>query len=42
MTLAFGLKTGLTTYYEEELNGGTVLSVGGNGKIKEVRHEYVK
>lgn len=42
VTLAFGLKTGLTTYYEEELNGGTVISVGGNGKIKEVRHEYVK
>ncbi len=42
VSLVFGLKTGLTTYFEEELNGGTVLTIGNDGKIKEVRHEYVK
>ncbi len=40
--LIYGLKTGLTTYFEADLNGGTVLSMGSDGKIKEVRHEYVK
>lgn len=38
--LIYGTKIGEGCYWREELNGGTVLTVGEDG-IKEVRHEYV-
>ena len=36
----FGTKTGTGSYFEPEINGGTVLTVNENG-VSTVRHEYV-
>lgn len=36
----FGTKTGVGSYFEPEINGGTVLAVNENG-VASVRHEYV-
>ncbi|MBR5923142.1 MAG: metallophosphoesterase [Clostridia bacterium] len=36
----FGTKTGIGSYFEPEINGGTVISVKENG-VTSVRHEYV-
>ncbi|MBQ7248043.1 MAG: metallophosphoesterase [Lachnospiraceae bacterium] len=38
--LIFGTKTGIGSYGESAINGGTVLTVDENG-VKDVRHEYV-
>ena len=38
--LAFSLKTGAGCYWNEDLNGGTVLKIGENG-VKDLYHEYV-
>ena len=38
--LIFGTKTGIGSYHEPEINGGTVISVDENG-VRGVRHEYV-
>lgn len=38
--LIFALKTGLGSYHELALNGGTVFEIDENG-VKSVRHEYV-
>lgn len=36
----FGTKTGIGSYFEPEINGGTVLSINENG-VRSVCHEYV-
>ena len=36
----FGTKTGIGSYYEPEINGGTAVFIGENG-LNSVRHEYV-
>ena len=36
----FGSKTGMGSYWEPEINGGTVLSINENGVVS-VNHEYV-
>lgn len=36
----FGTKTGIGSYYEPDINGGTVLCIDENG-VKSVNHEYV-
>jgi len=36
----FGTKTGCGSYWEPEINGGTVLEIGGNGVVS-VGHEYI-
>jgi len=36
----FGTKTGMGSYWEPEINGGTVLSINENGVVS-VNHEYV-
>ena len=36
----FGTKTGIGSYWEPKINGGTVLTVDQNG-VNSVRHEYV-
>lgn len=36
----FGTKTGMGSYWEPEINGGTVLTMNGNGVVS-VKHEYV-
>ena len=41
INLIYGMKTGFTTYFEENMNGGTVLKVTSDG-ITDVWHEYVK
>ena len=38
--LIFGTKTGIGSYFEPEINGGTVLTVDADG-VSSVRHEYV-
>lgn len=38
--LLYGLKTGRGSYYDERLNGGTVIEIDGEGKTH-VRHEFV-
>ena len=39
--LCYGLKTGTGSYWEEGINGGTVLRVTSRG-VAEVRHEFVE
>lgn len=39
VTLAYGLKTGSGCYYDEDLCGGTILTVASDGKTQ-VRHTY--
>ena len=36
----FGVKTGIGSYFEEGINGGTVISINETG-VTSVRHEYV-
>lgn len=38
--LVYGLKAGAGCYWREEMNGGTVFTIGTDG-VKSVRHEYV-
>ena len=40
VTLAYGLKTGIGSYWAPGTNGGTVLTVSSDGAIR-LRHEYV-
>ncbi|MBQ1989459.1 MAG: hypothetical protein II234_06135 [Clostridia bacterium] len=40
MRFIFGTKTGCGSYWEPEINGGTVLEINENGVVS-VGHEYV-
>ncbi len=40
VNLVYGLKTGMGCYWDQRLNGGTVLRITSNG-IEELYHEYI-
>ena len=41
VTFIYSLKAGAGCYWDQRLNGGTVLSIGEGG-VRQVRHEYVR
>lgn len=40
VNLVYGMKTGIASYYDKNLNGGTVMRITSEG-IEEIYHEYV-